>query len=93
MTLEQIFSKDFCENCRKKNLDKNLSVLKYLETDKNTCKLPIFNIIRKIKFSQIFNEYLKSKDFQMEIANLKEKDGNNDEYIKNYIIISNNLLN
>ena len=90
LTLEQIFSKQFCENCRKNNLDKNLSVLKYLETNKNT---PIFNIIRKIKFSQIFNEHLQSKDFQMEIANLKEKDGNNDEYIKNYIIISNNLLN
>ena len=60
-----------------------------METD----KIPIFNIIRKMKFSQLFSEYLKSKDYQKEIANLKEEDKEEDEYIKNYIIISNNLLN
>ena len=89
LTLEQIFAKQFCDNCGIKNLDKNLSVLKNMETDKDICKMPIFNIIRKMKFSQLFSEYIRSKDYQEEIAKLKE----NDEYIKNYIIISNNLLN
>ena len=36
-------------------------------------------------FSEIFNEYLESKEFGLEITNLK-KEKENDKYIKKYII-------
>ena len=42
-------------------------------------------------FSQMFNEYLNSKEFQEEIWNLK-KENEDDIYIKNYILIAQNLL-
>ena len=45
-----------------------------------------------MKYYQIFNEYLKSKEFEMEIASLKQEK-ENDKYIKHYIIKANNFLN
>ena len=44
-----------------------------------------------MKFSQIFNEYLKSKEFEMEIALLK-KENESEKYIKDYIIRANDLI-
>ena len=38
-----------------------------------------------MKYSQIFDEYLKSYEFEMEIASLKSQK-ENDKYIRNYII-------
>ena len=92
-TFKEIFSIKFCEENGKKNFEKNKSVLHYLENNKKICEKSIFNIIKKMKFSQMYNEYLNSKEFQKEIWILKDKDKEDDEYIKNYILIALNLLN
>ena len=43
-----------------------------------------------MKYSQIFNEYLSSNEFGLEITTLKIKES--DKYIKNYIVKARNLL-
>ena len=43
-----------------------------------------------MKFSQVFKEYLESKEFALEISTLK-KDNENDKYIKDYIVKANNM--
>ena len=44
-----------------------------------------------MKFTQIFNEYLKSKEFEIEIASLK-REKENEKYIKDYIIKASDLI-
>ena len=44
-----------------------------------------FNNYKNMTLYQIYNEYLKSKEFEMEIASLK-KEKESEKYIKNYII-------
>ena len=44
-----------------------------------------------MKYYKIYNEYLKSKEFEMEIASLK-KEKENDKYIKDYIIKASDLI-
>ena len=44
-----------------------------------------------MKYYEIFEEYLLSKEFEMEIERLKLNEENN-KYIKNYIKLSNNLI-
>ena len=63
-SLEEIFSKQFCEKYGNKNLNEHLFVFKYLETNKNVGEMPIFNIIKKMIFSQLFNEFLNQKNFK-----------------------------
>ena len=43
-------------------------------------------------FNQIFNEYLNSKEFEFEIASLKQEK-ESDKYIENYIIKASDLIN
>ena len=86
MTLKEIFS-HFVDICEIKKLEKNLSVIQYLENNYKQ----LSNIINKWTFSHIFSEYLNSKEFQNEIWNLKKIEID-EEYIKNYIIIAINEI-
>ena len=70
----------------------NLSVIKYLEGNKAVNEKSNFNIIKNMKLSEIFREYLESKEFGLEISALK-KDNENDKYIKKYIIKAKTFLN
>lgn len=94
LSLKEIFSKNFCMNKKDKDLKKyyhNISVLEYLEQNPDIVEKSNYNNFKKMKYHQIFKEYLKSKEFEMEIANLKlEKE--NDKYIRKYIIKANNFL-
>jgi hypothetical protein len=45
-----------------------------------------------MKYSELFNEYFISKEFEEEIYKLKQEK-ENDKYIKNYIIKSKNFIN
>ena len=92
LTLEEIISINFCkEENNDKNNDKfeniykeNNEVLKYLENN-SIGELICFNIIKKKKFSEIFDEYLKSQEFQSNIYNLKYQKKEDVVYIKIYI--------
>lgn len=96
LTFKDIFSKNFNEEDSKDQFElesyyHNLEVLKYLEENNNISEISNFNIIKNMKYSQIFNEYLKSKEFEMEIASLKQKK-ESEKYIKDYIIKASDLI-
>lgn len=77
----------------KKKYDTNIKVLRYLEKNDNICKKSNFNIIGNMTFKDIFNEYLKSEEFEKEIEKLKIENNNNEIYVKNYIINAFNFIN
>ena len=97
LTFKEIFTKNFCENGKKcgpdlKNYHHNLAVLDYLEKNKNISEKSNFNNFKNMTFNQIFNEYLNSKEFEFEIASLKQEK-ESDKYIENYIIKASDLIN
>ena len=96
LTFKEIFSKKFIEDdkCNESDMKKyyhNLSVLEYLENNNEISEKSNFNIIKNMKYYQIFEEYLKSNEFEMEINNLK-LNKENDKYIRNYIIKAINFI-
>ena len=95
LTLEEIFSKNFCcgKDVKESTISKywhNVSVLKYLEKNKEISKKSNFNIIKDMKYHEIYEEYLNSKEFEKEISRLKKKE--TDKYIRRYINKAKNLL-
>ena len=97
LTFKEIFAKNFIKDEKECDLElkkyhHNLSVLSYLEKNKEIMENSNYIIFKDMTFSQIFKEYLISKDFEIEIASLKQEK-ENDKYIKDYIIKASNLLN
>ena len=72
---------------------KNIDLLNYLdkEKDNNNNINKIYNIFQT-KIKDLFNEYLKSEEFEQSIILLK-KEGNYSEYIKSYIYEADNFIN
>lgn len=95
MTLRQIYLTKFgCEKSDEnyeanlKNYKLNKFVLNYLE-DKNNKKISVkshFNVIKNKKLSEIYKEYITSKEFGKEISSLKYDEKELDSYISRYII-------
>lgn len=95
MTLRQIYLTKFgCEKSNK-NADTNLKkykhnkfVLNYLEKNNNKkiSEKSRFNAIKNKKLSEIFKEYIISKEFGKEISSLKYDEKELDSYINRYII-------
>ena len=91
LTFKELYSQNFCKNKINNNssLQKykdNQSVLKYLEKEKEISKKSKYDIFKDMKYYQIFDEYLRSEEFEKDIYELKEK--YNNKYIKNYIKIA-----
>ena len=83
ITFKEVFSKSFCyegyENELDPNIKKykwNLSVFNYLEKRETICKKSNYYNYVNMKYYQIFNEYLRSQEFEKEIYNLKKKKKN-----------------
>ena len=68
----------------------NKSVLEYLEKNKNRFKELNYNMFN-MTYSELYNEYLESVEFEEEIANLTKKETL--KYTKNYILKANNFIN
>ena len=67
-----------------------------LDIQKKTKKLQKkinFDIIQKMTYRELFDEYLKSKEFEEDILKLKNEEKEEQKYINNYIIKANNLMN
>ena len=97
MTLEDFFSKDFSEfetNDTEKNSEKwtaGKNVIKNIENeDENIKEKSNFNIYKKMKYYQIYNEYLNSKEFEEDIIKIEVKEG--EEYTKQYINLAYHLI-
>ena len=90
LTFKEIYSKNFFEDDKANESDikkykHNLIVLEYLENNKEIAEKSNYNVLKNMKFYQIFNEYLRSKEFEKEVTTLKlQKE--NDKYIRKYII-------
>lgn len=96
LTLREIYSKNFSiegksNGSNLKKYNHNLFVLNYLDKHKDINEKINFNKFKNMKLSQIFQEYLSSKEFGMSISTLKQEK-ENDKYIKDYIIKANNFL-
>ena len=67
--------------------ENNKEVMKYLKNNEEIKKSFNFDIIGNMTFSELFYEYLESKEFEKDILALKiEERKENFEYIKEYII-------
>ena len=84
LTLEKIFSIDFCG--KDKIFVNNNNTIYYLNEEKNKaiCENSNYSIFKDIKLSELFNLYFNSKEFGKEILILKEEE-QEDDYIKEYI--------
>ena len=96
LTLEEILKTELFlgKDNKESTLEKyrhNLLVLNYLEKNKEISKKSNFNNIKKMKFNEIYREYLNSKEFKIEISKLKQQN-ETEQYIKKYIILAINLI-
>ena len=89
--------KDFMNKMRIdiKKYEKNVKVIEYLEKNENENirKKSKFDIIGNMTITQLFEEYLKSDEFEKEIVKLKEEETDNINYIKDYIVKSFGFIN
>ena len=104
LTFREILEKDFISEAavdnkkyKNKNVDiakykRNISVLEYLDENPEICQNSGFDIISKMKYGDLLEEYFKSDEFERAIFKLKEEN-EDEEYIKEYIIKSKNYLN
>jgi hypothetical protein len=77
----------------KKKYKNNTNVIGYLEDNQEIAKKINFDIIQKMTYRELFDEYLKSKEFEEDILKLKNEEKEEQKYINNYIIKANNLMN
>jgi hypothetical protein len=101
MSFREILQKNFVDELdekkyKNKKIDlakykKNLSVLEYLDNNPEICKNSGFDIISKMKYCDLLEEYFKSNEFERAIFKLKEENEDED-YIKEYIIKSKNYV-
>ena len=91
-TFRELFSTNFGTNRKAdlKNYEKNKDVLEYLENEKDISQKSNYNVYKNLKFCEIFEEYLRSQEFENEIEKLK-LDEEEDVYICRYIKLACNL--
>ena len=95
LTFKDIFSKKFDDKekvCKAdiKKYNENISTLEYLENNKDISEKSNYFVFKNMKYYQIYEEYLNSKEFENEIIKLKQEKESN-AYIENYINLSDKL--
>ena len=95
LTFKDIFSKKFDDKknvCKAdiKKYSENISTLEYLENKKDISEKSNYSVFKNMKYYQIYEEYLNSKEFENEIIKLRQEKESN-AYIDNYINLSGNL--
>ena len=93
LNLKDIYSGNFNykekDKKYRKSIKYNKNVLQYLENNKNISEKSKFNIMKNLKLSEIYKQYLKSKAFGSTISSLKQE---KQKYIKSYIIKAHDFL-
>lgn len=95
LTFKDIFSKKFYDEENKdkadiKKYNDNISVLHYLDHHKDISEKSNYVVFKNMKYYQIYEEYINSREFEIEIINLK-RDKENSKYIENYIKLAYDL--
>ena len=104
LPFQEIIQKKFCDIKKSadiKNYEGNKKALKYLEENKEIYEKSKFNIIGKKSFSQLFKEYVNSKEYENELFNLKvnkknegtEENEEKEKYIEKYKNKTQKILN
>ena len=101
-TFREFFFMDFIEG--KNNVNQinsqrcreNKNVIIYLENNKTLSEKIGYKFYRNMKYYEIYNEYLNSKEFEEDIIKLKNTESkkaqsDNEDYIKQYINLALNL--
>ena len=98
-TYEDLLSIDFSKNEKsfnleidKKNYNKNVNVLNYLEKNPEISKISGFYRIKNMKYKDILNSYFLSNEFENTIDMLKNKNETS-EYISEYIFLAKKYIN
>ena len=97
LSLKTILSKNFCEGkkisdfCLKK-LNHNRCVLKYLEKRIKISEKSNFNSIKNMKYKELLNNFLSSKDFEVHINELKENKKEKEQYLSRYVFVVRNII-
>ena len=97
LSLKTILSKNFCEGkqisyfCLKK-LNHNRCVLKYLEKRTEISEKSNFNSIKNMKYKELLNNFLSSKDFEVHINELKENKKETEQYLSRYVFVVRNII-
>ena len=94
ISYRDLIKKDFISNIddkkyKNKNVDlvkykNNLKVLEYLDQNPDICERSGFDIISKMKYGDLLEEYFKSYEFEKAINKLREENEEED-YIKEYV--------
>ena len=102
LTYRQILEKNFAKDDKNKGtykkkpskikFEKNLKVLKYLDSHPEISEISGFNVISEMKYSDILKEYFLSSEFEESVKQLKEEK-ENDDYINEYIIRAKSYIN
>jgi len=77
--------------CDKNQYDKNKKTLDYLEQNPEISRMSGFDIVKKMKYRDIFKAYFSSAEFEESIETLKEED-ESAEYIQEYFILAKNYI-
>ena len=102
ISFRELLQKNFVNDSNEKkyknrNVDlakykRNLGVLEYLDKNPEICKRSGFDLISKMKYCDLLNEYFQSDEFERAIFKLREEN-EDEEYIKEYINKSKNYVN
>jgi hypothetical protein len=76
----------------KKKYLNNIKVIKYLNKSMEISKNSNYDNIQKMTFSDLFKEYLNSKEFEEDILKLIREKKEGQDYINNYIIKANDYV-
>ena len=99
ITFEELLKIDFStfqekypnKECDKKQFNKNMKTLEYLEKNPEISKISGFNIVKKMKYRDILKAYFSSHEFELSVELLKnEKES--EEYIQEYIHLAKNYI-
>jgi hypothetical protein len=101
-TFKELFCMDFIKGKSKTNqinsqrCKANKKVIDYLEKNEAVSEKIGYQFYRNMKYYEIYNEYLNSKEFEEDIIKLKNTESkkaqsDNEEYIKQYINLALNL--
>ena len=99
MTYEELLSINFSEfqkeypnkSCDNNQYLKNKMTLEYLKKNPEISKISGFDIVKKMKYKDIFKAYLASAEFEQSIETLKNEN-ENAEYIQEYFILAKNYI-
>ena len=94
-TFKQIFSEKFGYNDENAvNFNKrqnNILVIRFLEENETISEKSYYKYYNNMKYSEIYEEYLKSREFEEDIISIKAKEGI--IYLEKYIDLALNLNN